>query len=548
MNTKKPLIALSALTLLIIAALPSALAAMDPFSSLGGLLQSVVSVLFRFFNLSYLGLDLVENKVAFMRLMVWIISFAIFNVATRVALGGKGGGSGLMSVQGGQKLPVIISICLATISAVFIPASVLLAIGIQYSAVWAAILLMALFAGMLYVAYGMIKPEKAMGHIIRLAILFVCWMLLLNFTAVVDNPSYSPSMSTSDFTFNNTVLGFVWELLSVVVGILIIYEIMQIFKKSAASTVGNAGTHLSNTANWVDNTKHGWNDLKDSFKAEEDIEKDEERALNQIGVDDSRESTAADRAIKFSSTLHKKLMDIINYLTILQTEVNEGRTDSKKFASDIDKVVKNLGSTLTTLTSKFSAEEWAYKIVHQEMDLVGKMHGLITGQNNLLEAITGKINSMPKSPKKDELMKKVKDLNGLVDTFSKDEEKLANFCKEKAQRIYNDIRPVHYSMSQLKAAAASLNELKRSDAAAISSHLSALIKKLQETLETLKRGEEFMSVFYTMNRDERNIIKTKFKGDLEHIKRELIELERDYNAVSVASAASAASANPAKSK
>jgi len=186
MNTHKRTFTLSAIILALIAALPFVLAA-DPFSSLEKIIYSAFRIVLDIFKLGFLKGS--SDLVAFTRLMIWIITFALFHAAMQLLMGSSL--RNLASAKGGQKLPAVISFCLATITAVFMPESVLFAIGVTYSAVWAAIILCAVFAGMLYICYGVIKPKEGERtspwmHAVRLLILLFCWMLISNISLIIE--------------------------------------------------------------------------------------------------------------------------------------------------------------------------------------------------------------------------------------------------------------------------------------------------------------------------------------------------------------------------
>jgi len=533
MNIKKPVILISAISLLLIVGLPLVMAdSLDPFSSLLSIFQSAINIVFKIFNLSFLGLGASgANRVAFMRFMIWIITFAIFNAALKFVFS-KGRMQDFGSAGNGR-LPAVISICLATITAVFMPDTVLLAIGMQYSAVWSAIILGGLFAGLLYVAYGMVKPlpNSAGGHLLRLGILFVCWILLLNFTAITDNPTgYTPSMSNTNINFVNPVLGFMWELLSAIVGILIIYELFKMFGAIGKSTVGNAGTNLSNAGNWVNNTRNGWDDLKDSLKGEEDIDKAESSDLNQISVDENREASALDNEISMGHKIHEKLIAIIGLLGIMKRELQEGRADSKHFLESLNLIIKNLNASLKLLKNQYSVNNWAYTFVQKEMHVVGELYGLIKGQNNLLEVVSTNIENMPKDdPLKPQLLADLNEVHSLVKKFTDAVDELAKKIRLKSQRIYDVLKPIQDSLSKVQSDVDSLTELRKSDSATIVITIDAVIKNLQDLLVTLKEREDFLSVAYTMNGNTKKELTAEFKGYLSAIETKLRALEVGFS-------------------
>ena len=187
MKTKKGLILFSAIILALVASLPIVFAAASPFSSLKDLLYDVFRIFLDVFKLGFLKGT--SDLVAFTRLMIWVITFALFHASLQLLMT-VGTLTNLGNTRSGQRLPAIISFCLATITAIFMPENVILAIGITYSAVWAAIILVAVFAAMIYLCYGVIRTTPGQRntwiHVIRLAILFFCWMLIYNITTVVE--------------------------------------------------------------------------------------------------------------------------------------------------------------------------------------------------------------------------------------------------------------------------------------------------------------------------------------------------------------------------
>ncbi len=565
-NSKQKLL-LSLAPFILLAALPAALAqsVSDPFSFLRQVLEGAMKFIISIFQIGFL--DGQSDYVAFMRLMIFIITLTLFHAILQFV--GTQQWSRLMSAHpSGKKVPLIISLCLAIITAVFMPESVLLAIGIQYSAVWSAILLGAVFAAMLY-AYFRIRANGPMGHLLRLVVLFLCWMLLFNMTAITEQPIYQPgSEFTSDYpAFQNPVLNMLWSILNAIVGILLLVELFRLVQAisravgagggavggggaagggpavnlgggnnpgSGGSGGGGGGAGGNAPINMPPNSPPPAvveQELKEAEKPLEEAEKiakKEETAVKEISRDEDREATADDRAMKFSRTLHKMIQNAIEYLTILIRMVQERRADPKTFESNLKSLIDRLNSTSNTMRSHYNSEEWAYSLVTKELKTAENLHLIIRGQNNLISDVGNRISKLPNSELKTVLAAKQHKIADDIRKFDDDVRQLVENCKSRAQQIYIALKTAQKELTDLQSVSNMAQALK-SNPPDVAAKLDSARKHLHQLLESLKQEDEFTSVFYTMTRDSRAGIIQKVNEDISKIQRDIEVLERDLD-------------------
>jgi hypothetical protein len=122
--------------------IPTALA------DIGSTLQNVWFKILGIGNLSFLGLSDGYVIVAFTRLLIWILMFAVFFALT-TSLGGKGGSLSFLK----RNHALVVSFVIATIAAVFLPAQVLLATGAGWATAIALILIGGPIVGIAYLLW-----------------------------------------------------------------------------------------------------------------------------------------------------------------------------------------------------------------------------------------------------------------------------------------------------------------------------------------------------------------------------------------------------------
>jgi len=506
MNNKRTVILISAIFLLLIVGLPLVMAStMDPFSSLFDVFKSAVSLILKLFDLKSLGLDVSGNQETFMRFIIWIISFALFNALLNLLPFVKSG----YGAKGMDKLPMVISICLATMTAVFTPGTVLLAIGMQYSAVLQVILLGGLFAGLLYLAFGLIKPQGLFGHLVRFVLLFVCWILLLNFTAVTSNSSFSPSLGNTNITFGNSVLSFIWEILTAIVGILIIYEIFKMLGSIGSSTVGNLGGNLSKAGGWVNNTRGGWDNLKNSLKKGNNEIKEEQGLTAPLTGLEKLESNQFDFAAQNSKKLTENLKKLQEQLGLFSQKVsdfqaNPGKYNQNSFREANQKIMKNVSNALNKCNSievtRQKESLSAYQAATKEFNAENAESSLaaLTDASDEILAITRdpanqKYNILPG------------DVNNFIQSYNNAKpeiRKIMGFTKQKLEYIWqlqDEIQKEGKKLINIE------NEIKArnwKENPATPEILTTLSKQIQDVINAIAESEGKLEVAYTINRNQ----------------------------------------------
>jgi hypothetical protein len=142
----------------------------SPFSSFNDVLGGVFDIILNIFSLSFLK-GSASNLVALMRFLIWLLLFAIFYTVAQLLPMNKAG-------SGNNRLPLIIALVISAISVIFMPSSLLIAIGEQYATVILVIMLLIFPIAGLYVGYVLIKPTNWVMHLLRLIILIVVWVIL----------------------------------------------------------------------------------------------------------------------------------------------------------------------------------------------------------------------------------------------------------------------------------------------------------------------------------------------------------------------------------
>lgn len=157
---------MSVLFSLLIISIPSVLAA----GALGGVWNKIISI----GNLSFLGIGDASLVAGFTRILVGILIFSLFFALTN-ALGGEGALGFLKRNQA-----IMVSVILAIISAVFMPASVLLGIGAGWGTAVALILIGAPIVGIAYLLYVIPGKDKEtkFSVVIKLILCFILFWIL----------------------------------------------------------------------------------------------------------------------------------------------------------------------------------------------------------------------------------------------------------------------------------------------------------------------------------------------------------------------------------
>ncbi len=130
-------------------------------ADLGSLIQNVFSSIVRIGQLNFLGVSSQTIVVGFVRILIWIMLFTIF-FAVIPSIGAdkaknKPGSLSFLS----RKHAGIVAFCVATISAVFMPAEALLAMGAGWSTLIALILIGGPIGGLAYWMWTI--PGKEIG-------------------------------------------------------------------------------------------------------------------------------------------------------------------------------------------------------------------------------------------------------------------------------------------------------------------------------------------------------------------------------------------------
>jgi hypothetical protein len=189
--------------LLLISLSGMAYAASDPFAKLSTLLDTMFMYILGIFKLEFLHGSM-SNLVALMRFFIWIMLFTIFYFAAN-AIFNRGGGIGAQG-GAGNRLPLILAFCLSSITAIFLPSSILIAIGIEYSTIIALVMLCLIPLAIIYVAYGIFHPNNWAGHLVRLIALLVClWVISQIDSGIATN--FSMFFLVPTFLFRRAISG-----------------------------------------------------------------------------------------------------------------------------------------------------------------------------------------------------------------------------------------------------------------------------------------------------------------------------------------------------
>ncbi len=143
------------------------------------MLQSVWFKFLSFGNLSFLGLSDGSIVVAFTRLLIWIFVFTVF-FAVITQFGGRTG-TVLGFLNRGQAM--VVAFVIATITAIFIPAQVLLATGAGWATIVSLVLVGGPIVGIGFLIFrlpGMIgTPGRGVLFLQFLLSILLLWILMV---------------------------------------------------------------------------------------------------------------------------------------------------------------------------------------------------------------------------------------------------------------------------------------------------------------------------------------------------------------------------------
>ena len=131
----------SVLTLILLLNIPFVLA--DITTTLDNVFKKIMGI----GNLNFLGISDGGLVIGFIRILIWILIFTIFFAVT-TGVGGKGSLSFLK-----KNHAIVISLVIATITAVFLPANVLTATGVGWATAIALILIGGPIMGLIFLLW-----------------------------------------------------------------------------------------------------------------------------------------------------------------------------------------------------------------------------------------------------------------------------------------------------------------------------------------------------------------------------------------------------------
>jgi len=134
------------------------------------------------------GFEWIKNETnalgAFMRLCIWIFVFTLLMAISRIIAALPGAAHLAAGMQ--RNIVIVLGIIIATISTIFIPIEVLLAIGEVYSTVAAFIMFAILFTGIGYLYSLIWRRVGRFLAFVRFSILLLFWILLNIVTTAVE--------------------------------------------------------------------------------------------------------------------------------------------------------------------------------------------------------------------------------------------------------------------------------------------------------------------------------------------------------------------------
>ena len=196
--------------------------AQGPLEVIGGVWNKILSI----GSLSFIG---ISGTVPFTRILIWILTFAIFfAVLSFLGAGGEAERKTFGFLK--RKQAMVVAAVLATISAIFLPAAAILAVGAGWATAVGLILIGAPIVGLWYVLWnipgkdesGKSKETKGTVLLKLLISMLLFWILsAMNNEVRVVGPSPSPSVV-------GTMANFIaWALY--IASIMIIWYIVKFF-------------------------------------------------------------------------------------------------------------------------------------------------------------------------------------------------------------------------------------------------------------------------------------------------------------------------------
>lgn len=126
-----------------------------------------------------------SNAVGFFKFLLWIVIFTVFYAAGEILFAkiyGKSAGAA-------RRNAIIISLILATSTAILTPGSLVLSLFTSYASIIMFVLLGGAIGGIIWIIYpgmGRLGVTGPALHLIRIAGLFLCWWILATISAAAD--------------------------------------------------------------------------------------------------------------------------------------------------------------------------------------------------------------------------------------------------------------------------------------------------------------------------------------------------------------------------
>src|SRR3989344_427745 len=206
-------------------ALPLVSAA-GPLEVIGGVWNKILTV----GSLSFLG---VSGLVPFTRILIWILTFALFfSVMSFLGAGGASERKTFGFLKRNQAM--VIAAVLATISAIFLPAAAILAVGVGWATAVGLILIGTPIVGLWYVLWnipGKDQPDTKGTVLLKLLIsMLLFWILSAMNSSLVNERGVAIGQASVAGTMANFIA---WALY--IASIMIIYYIVKFFMTSTES-------------------------------------------------------------------------------------------------------------------------------------------------------------------------------------------------------------------------------------------------------------------------------------------------------------------------
>lgn len=197
-------------------------AAQGPLEFIGGIWDKFLTI----GSLSFIG---VSSVVPFTRILIWILTFALF-FAVAAVLGKRKEGTPLFS----RSQSMIVAAVLATISAIFLPAAAILAVGAGWATAVGLILIGAPIVGLGYVLWKIPSDEngKSLPDSKGTVLLKLLISMLLFWILSAMNSSLQSQQDFGSATVAGTMANFIaWALY--INSIMIIWYIIKFFFTSS---------------------------------------------------------------------------------------------------------------------------------------------------------------------------------------------------------------------------------------------------------------------------------------------------------------------------